>query len=83
VLSRDEYTRLAFQRYRTLIETHLGSGKASRAAPAAHYGAILAELSSILGQPALWTDFLAHLRRAHARKRLIWQRLRAEGCPVD
>ena len=83
VLSRDGYARLAFRLYRALIDTHLGSGKASRAAPAAHYGAILAELSSLLGEPALWTDFLGHLRRAHERKRLIWQRLRAEGCPVD
>jgi hypothetical protein len=82
-VSRDEYTRLAFQLYRVLIDTHLRSGKASRAAPAAHYGAILAELSSLLGQPALWTDFLGHLRRAHERKRLIWQRLRAKNCPVD
>ncbi len=81
--SRDGYARLAFRLYRALIDTHLGSGKASRAAPAAHYGAILAELSSLLGEPALWTDFLGHLRRAHERKRLIWQRLRAEGCPVD
>jgi hypothetical protein len=83
VLGPDEYTRLAFRHYRGLIDTHLGSAEASRAAPAAHYGAILAELSNLLGQPALWTDFLGHLRRAHARKRLIWQRLRAEGCHVD
>lgn len=83
VLSRDEYARLAFRHYRAIIDTHLGSGKTSRAARAAHYGAILAELSNLLRQPALCTDFLGHLRRAHARKRLIWQRLRAEGCPVD
>jgi len=64
-------------------DTHLDSGKPSRAAPAAHYCAIVAELSSLLGEPALWTDLLRHLKHAHARKRLIWQRLRTEGCPVD
>jgi hypothetical protein len=82
-LSRDEYTRLACRSYRTLVDTHLRSGKPSRAAPAAHYCAVVAELSSLVGEPAVWTDLLRHLRRAYARKRLIWQRLRAEGCPVE
>lgn len=82
-LSRAEYARLACRMYRKLVDLHLGSAKPSRAAPAAHYCAIVSEVSRLVGDPALWADLLGHLTRAHGRKRLIWQRLRAEGCPVS
>ena len=68
--------------YRRLVDLHLDSGKASRATPAAHYCAIVDELSRLLDSPALWTDLLAHLRTRHRNKRLIWTKLAAEGCPL-
>lgn len=79
-LGRNEYGCLAADMYRRLIEFHLESGKSSRATPAAHYAAIVAEVSSLLKQPSLWTDLLAYLRQHHGKKRLIWDRLKAEGC---
>ena len=81
-LSRDEYGCLAIDMHRRLIDFHLNSGKSSRAAPAAHYAAIVAEVSGLLKQPGLWRDLLAHLRQHHGKKRLIWDRLKAEGCQL-
>lgn len=79
-LTRAEYAHLAAEMYRRLVDFHLDSGKSSRASPAAHYCAIVAEVSRLVDQPDLWADLLRHLRRRHGRKRLIWERLRAEGC---
>lgn len=79
-LSRAEYGRLAVDTYRRLIDFHLNSGKSSRAAPAAHYAAIVAEISGLLRQPGVWAELLAYLRQRYGRKRLIWDRLKAEGC---
>ncbi|MFQ5897394.1 MAG: hypothetical protein ACE5JN_04020 [Candidatus Methylomirabilia bacterium] len=78
-LSRAEYARLAGGMYRQLVDLHLNSGKPSRATPAAHYGAIVAELSQLLDEPRLWADLLRHLRQAYAKKRLIWEKLRADS----
>ncbi len=80
--SRAEYAALAADMYRRLVDVHLDSGTSSRAAPAAHYCAIVVELSRLVNEPGLWTDLLSHLRERHGRKRLIWTRLRAEGCPI-
>jgi hypothetical protein len=80
-LSRTEYARVASDTYRKLVDLHLGTGKSSRAAPAAHYCAIVAEVSRLADNAELWTDLLRHLRERHGRKRLIWDRLKAEGCP--
>ena len=81
-LDRPEYADLAVDMYQRLVDLHLGSGKSSRAKPAAHYCAIVYELSQFLEQPALWWNLLEHLRRAHGRKRVIWKRLEEEGCPI-
>jgi hypothetical protein len=80
-LSRTEYARVASDTYRKLVDLHLGTGKSSRAAPAAHYCAIVAEVSRLADNAELWTDLLRHLSERHGRKRLIWDRLKAEGCP--
>jgi hypothetical protein len=82
-LSRADYARLACGTYRRLVDLHLDSGKSSRAAPAAHYCAIVAEISRLLDEPARWRDLLGHLKQHHGKKRLIWERLRAEGCSVE
>lgn len=81
-LSRAEYAHLAGGMYRRLVDLHLNSGKPSRAAPAAHYCAIVAELSRLLDEPGLWTDLLEHLKQRHGKKRLIWEKLKVEGCPL-
>lgn len=81
-LDRADYVKLASGAYRRLIDLHLNSGVSARAHPAAHYGAIVFELSRHLDQPQLWQDLLGHLKQKHGRKRLIWERLRAEGCPI-
>ena len=81
-LSRAEYARLASRMYHQLVDLHLNSGKPSRAAPAAHYCAIVAELSRLLDEPELWAGLLEHLKQAHGKKRLIWEKLKAEGCPL-
>jgi hypothetical protein len=65
------------------VDLHLDSGKPSRAAPAAHYCAIVVELSRLVSEPGLWTNLLSYLRERHGRKRLIWTRLKAEGCPTE
>ena len=82
-LTRDEYVRLAADMYRRLVDLHLDSGKPSRAAPAAHYCAVVVEISRLVGNAALWADLLRHLRTRHGKKRLIWDRLRTEGCPLE
>ncbi len=79
-LSRPEYARLAAGVYWHLVDLHLNSGKPSRAAPAAHYCAIVTEISRLLDEPALWAELLGHLRQHHGKKRLIWEHLKAEGC---
>lgn len=81
-LTQAEYARLAVDKYRQLIDLHLHSGKSSRAAPAAYYGAIVAEVSGLVGQPGLWTDLLTYLREHHGKRRLIWDHLKAEGCRI-
>lgn len=81
-LIQAEYARLAVDKYRQLVDLHLHSGKPSHAAPAAYYGAIVAEVSGLLKQPSLWTDLLAYLRQHHGKKRLIWDRLKVEGCRI-
>ncbi len=81
--SRAEYARLAAAMYQRLVDLHLDSGRPSRAAPAAHYCAIVAELSRLVGEPRFWADLLRHLRQRHGRKRLIWRKLEAEGCPLS
>ncbi|MBI3015169.1 MAG: hypothetical protein HYY65_08960 [Candidatus Tectomicrobia bacterium] len=81
-LTRGEYASLAGGMYRRLVDVHLNSGKSSRAAPAAHYCAIVAELSRLLDEPGLWADLLGHLKQLHGKKRLIWEKLKAEGCPL-
>jgi len=81
--SRAEYATLAAVTYRHLVDLHLDSGKPSRAAPAGHYCAIVLELSRLLNEPRLWTDLLGYLREHHGRKRLIWTRLKSEGCPTE
>ncbi len=81
-LSQAEYARLAVDMYRQLMDLHLNSGKPSRAAPAAHYGAIVAEVSRLLSEPGLWANLLGHLRQHHGKKRLIWDHLKTEGCPL-
>ena len=78
--SRAEYARLAARAYRRLVDLHLNSGKPSRAAPAAHYCGIVAEISRLLDEPVLWAALLGHLRQHHGKKRLIWEHLKAEGC---
>jgi hypothetical protein len=80
ILSQAEYGRLAADRCQRLIDFQLNSGKSSRAAPAAHYAAIVAEVSRQLKQPSLLTNLLAHLQQHHGKKRLIWDHLKAEGC---
>jgi hypothetical protein len=82
-LEQSKYVALASDMYRKLVELHLPSGKSSRAKPAAHYCAIVYELSLLLEQPALWSDLLEHLKREHGRKRVIWERLAEEACPIE
>lgn len=82
-LSATEFARLAGRMYRRLVDLHLESGRSSRVEPAAHYCAIVFEISQLRDEAALWTDLLRHLRLRHGRKRLIWARLRAEGCPLE
>jgi hypothetical protein len=81
--SRAEFATLAAVTYRHLVDLHLDSGKPSRAAPAGHYCAIVVELSRLVNEPGLWTDLLGYLRERHGRKRLIWTRLKSEGCPTE
>ncbi|GFP42960.1 hypothetical protein HKBW3C_02092 [Candidatus Hakubella thermalkaliphila] len=81
-LRQEDYARLAASSYQMLVDEHLQSGKPSRAAPAAHYCAIVVEISRLMSCPDLWTNLLAHLKEAYHRKRLIWQNLRAEGIGV-
>lgn len=81
-LSQAEYERLAGDMHRQLVDLHLNSGKSSRAAPAAHYCAIVAELSQLLDEPGLWAELLQHLKQLHSKKRLIWGKLKVEGCPL-
>lgn len=80
-LNQAEYGHLACGMYRKLVDLHLNSGKSTRAAPAAHYCAIVAEISRLLEEPGLWEELLRHLKRLHGKKRLIWEKLKAEGCP--
>ncbi len=44
--------------------------------------AIVAELSRLLDEPGLWADLLGHLKQVYGKKRLIWEKLEAEGCPL-
>jgi len=44
--------------------------------------AIVAELSRLLDEPGLWADLLGHLKQVYGKKRLIWETLEAEGCPL-
>lgn len=74
-LKQEDYVQLTFQMYSQLIEYHLNSGKSSRARPAAHYCAIIFQLSMLTNKPALWADLLSNLKLRHGRKRLIWQKL--------
>jgi hypothetical protein len=82
-LSATELARLACRMYRRLVDLHLDSGRSSRVAPAAHYCAIVFEISRLRDEAGLWTDLVRHLRLRHGRKRLIWARFRAEGCPFE
>jgi hypothetical protein len=82
-LSATDSALLACRMYRRLVDLHLDSGRSSRVAPAAHYCAIVFEISRLRDEAGLWTDLLRHLRLRHGRKRLIWARLRAEGCPLE
>ncbi len=82
-LSATELARLACRMYRRLVDLHLDSGRPSRVAPAAHYCAIVFEISRLRDEAGLWTDLVRHLRLRHGRKRLIWARFRAEGCPFE
>lgn len=82
-LSATEFARVACRMYRRLVDLHLESGRPSRVEPAAHYCAIVFEISRLRDEAGLWADLLRHLRRRHGRKRLIWARLHAEGCPLE
>ena len=44
--------------------------------------AIVAEPSRVLDEPGLWADLLGHLKQIYGKKRLIWEKLEAEGCPL-
>lgn len=78
-LKQEEYIQFAVKMYHKLIEYHLNSGKSSRARPAAHYCAIIFQLSRLTKRPTLWSDLLTHLKTKHGRKRVIWERLENEG----